>query len=76
MRWFAGMDRKRSEFGKWLEREEIAQLELSRISGVTQQTINRLATGEVSKPTRLTARKLMKAIREIDPDATFEDFWT
>ena len=75
VRWFAGMERRRSRFGEWLEREGLSQLEVSRMSGVSQQTINGLATGDVKRPTRLTARKLMSALKEVDPEVTLGDFW-
>lgn len=69
------MDRKRTRFGKWLDERHVSQSEMARLSGLSQKTVNSLAIGEAQKPTRLTARKLMKAVREIDPDATFDDFW-
>lgn len=75
MRWFAGMERKRTHFGRWIEERHLSQSEIAVLSGLSQKTINSLAIGETQRPTRLTARKLMKAIREIDPNATFEDFW-
>lgn len=73
--WFAGQQRKRSKFGMWLDEKELSQLEMSRRSGVSQPTVNALATGDVHKPTRLTSRKLLKAIQEIDPDVEFGDLW-
>lgn len=75
MRWFAGMKRRRSKFGEWLDEKGISQSEFSRRSGVNQGTVNGLATGDVQKPTRLNARKLMKAIREIENDLELRDFW-
>lgn len=75
MRWFAGMGRRRSRFGKWLDENGVSQSEISRRSGVSTRTVNALATGDVQKPTRLNGRKLMKAVREIDSDADICDFW-
>lgn len=75
MRWFAGMKRRRSKFGEWLDEKGISQSEFSLRSGVNQGTVNGLATGDVQKPTRLNARKLMKAIREIENDLELRDFW-
>ncbi len=65
----------RTRFGKWLDQIGISQTDLSRSSGVPITTISSLARGEAKKPTRLTGRKLMKAIREIDPEAKERDFW-
>lgn len=75
MRWFAGMERKRSRFGKWMDGKGISQMELSRRSGVASNTINNLATGTAGRPARRTGQKLMKAIREVDPAAKESEFW-
>ncbi len=71
--WFYGLPR--SKFGKWLDDKKISQSDLSRKSGVSDSTISSLARGESKKPTRLTARKLMKSIRAVDPEARESDFW-
>lgn len=73
--WFASMSRKRSKFGRWLDKNGISQSEVSRKSGLTQQTVNGLATGETKRPTRLTERKLRKALKEIDPNVSPSDYW-
>jgi len=75
MRWFAGMERKRSVFGKWLDNKGISQTELSQRSGVASKTINSLATGDVGRPTRRTGQRLMDVIRKVDPGAKESDFW-
>ena len=75
MSWFAGMPRKRTKFGAWLNEHRLSQTELSRMSGVSSTTINSLSTGRAERPTRLTGRKLMRAVREIDPGVKESDFW-
>ncbi len=68
-------DMPRSAFGKWIKSHGVSTVELSEMSGVPRTTISSLATGEHKRPTRLTGRKLMKAIREIEPNAKESDFW-
>ena len=50
-------------------------MKLSELSGLPIGTISALSRGDHNRPTRLTVRKLMKAIREIDPDVHEKDFW-
>lgn len=71
--WFFGPPR--TDFGKWLDNNGISQSDLSRVSGVSVKTISDLARGRTKKPTRLTARKLIKAIRLYDAEVSMEDFW-
>jgi transcriptional regulator with XRE-family HTH domain len=73
MRWFAGMERKRSKFGAWLEAKGIAQQEMAQMTGISQQTINNLATGAVQTPSRLIERKLRPVLQRLGADTS--DFW-
>ena len=75
VRWFAGMERNRSKLGEWMDEHGISQTNLSDRSGVSYRTVQDLVRGESKRPTKLTARKLMKAIREVDPVAKESDFW-
>ena len=68
-------DRPRSEFGKWAKSRGVSMVKLSELSGLPIGTISALSRGDHNRPTRLTVRKLMKAIREIDPDVHEKDFW-
>lgn len=64
-----------SKFGKWMKRRGISQVEMSELSGVPRGTIGNLARDETKRPTRLTLRKLWRAIKEIDPNVDPWDFW-
>jgi putative transcriptional regulator len=70
---FTGLPR--SKFGKWLDKQKVSQSDLSRISGIPISTISALVRGESESPTRLTEKKLRKAIKEIDPNMDSNDFW-
>ena len=75
VRWFAGMERNRSKLGKWLDDHGISQMDLSTWSGVSYRTVQDLVRGESKRPTRLTARKLLRAIRDVEPSVKESDFW-
>lgn len=65
----------RTKFGEWLDKRGISQTELSQLSGVPRTTINSLARGEAKRPSRLTARKIVQALRDIGEDVHTRDFW-
>lgn len=71
-----GLGKKRSKLGKFLDRYGISQEWLGRKTGIGRNTIGRLASGdEKHAPTATTIKKIMKAIREIDPKAKADDFF-
>jgi len=50
--------------------------DVSELRGVAVQTVSRLANGSTKKPTRLTARKIIRALRDnIDSRVSERDFW-
>ncbi len=72
MKWFG---KPRSKFGCWLDDHGIKQQELSKKSGVSEDTITRLANEDKRLPSRRTGQKLMKVIQEIEPGTKESDFW-
>jgi predicted transcriptional regulator len=64
----------RSRLGKWLDVRGISQEWLISKSKVSRTTISELAAGKRA-PTLATVKKLMKAIREVDPAAKADDFF-
>ena len=71
--WFFGPPR--SKFGKWIDKHELTHIEVSKRSGVPRTTITELATGSTKKPTRLTSRKIIESLKEVDPRINHRDFW-
>lgn len=70
-----GLEKKRSKLGKWLDKRGISQTWLANKAGVNRNTINEL-TGDTDRaPTTRTVNKLLKALREIDPNAKADDFF-
>ncbi|MFP3886598.1 helix-turn-helix transcriptional regulator [Priestia filamentosa] len=71
-----GLGKKRSRLGKWLDKNDLTQEWLVRKAGVGRSTIQELtADNNYREPTTRTIKKIMKAIREIDPSAKADDFF-
>lgn len=64
----------RSKLGKWLDKRGISQEWLVKNSKVSRNTISELAAGK-RNPTVPTVKKIMKAIKEVDPHAKVDDFF-
>lgn len=70
-----GLGKKRTKLGKWLDRRKIDQEWLVRKSGLGRSTIGDLANDPDRLPTTRTIQKILKALREIDPNVKSNDFW-
>lgn len=71
-----GLGKKRSSLGMWLDRRGISQTWLAKKSGVNRNTINELSSGESERePNTRTIKKILKALREVDPSVKSDDFW-
>lgn len=67
--------KKRSRLGKFLDREGFTQEELVKVSKVSRNTISRICSDPDYTPTTSTVKKIMQAIRKIDPGAKVDDFF-
>lgn len=71
-----GLGKKRSKLGKWLDKRGISQTWLAKSSGVNRNTINALAAGDNERePNTRTIKKIVKALKEIDPNVKSNDFF-
>jgi putative transcriptional regulator len=70
-----GLGKKRSRFGKYLDRNSIAQQEISDESGVSKSTISRLCHPNETEPTLGVAKKIINALRKYDSNIDYKDFW-
>lgn len=64
----------RSRLGCWLDDRGISQEWLIKKSKVSRTTISELASGK-RQPKLDTVKKIMNAIREVDPAAKADDFF-
>ncbi|NRD81127.1 helix-turn-helix transcriptional regulator [Bacillus sp. BRMEA1] len=70
-----GLGKKRTKLGKWLDQRGIAQSWLKEKTGLNKNTIGDLVNDSDRSPTQSTMKKILKALREIDPNVKSDDFW-
>jgi transcriptional regulator with XRE-family HTH domain len=66
----------RTQFGKWLDNRGISQEWISKRTKISRNTISKIAADKEYSPTLRTIQKIMKAIKEVDPNAKSDDFWS
>lgn len=71
-----GLGKRRSKFGKFLDRNGIIQEELSKASGVNRNSISRIAQNDSKAPSLKSATKLVKALKKEGYDVDYDDFWS
>lgn len=71
-----GLGKKRSPLGKWLDDRGISQIWLAKESKVSRETIGHLCTNGEKLPTMRTAKKILDALRKVDPSVRQDDFWS
>jgi putative transcriptional regulator len=70
-----GLGKKRSKFGKYLDKHSITQQEISKESGVSKSTISRLCDPEEYEPSMKNARKIIKVLKKHNSKIDYNDFW-
>ena len=70
-----GLGKRRSRFGKFLDKNSIAQQEIAEESGVSKSTISRLCDPEGFEPSIKVAKKIIKSLRKYDSSIDYRDFW-
>ena len=67
--------KKRSRLGKFLDREGYSQEELVKVSRVSRNTISRICSDPDYTPAGSTIKKIMAALKQLDPNAKVDDFF-
>ncbi|MDQ0257933.1 putative transcriptional regulator [Evansella vedderi] len=71
-----GLGKKRSRLGRFLDRHGKTQEWLVRKAGLGRSTVADLVSGDCERePTTRTVKKILKALRELDPSVKADDFW-
>ncbi|RFB31660.1 transcriptional regulator [Brevibacillus sp. VP] len=71
-----GLGKKRTNLGKYLDRRGMKQEWLSSASKVNNRdTIGQLCSNDEKLPTMRTAKKILDALRKVDPTVKQTDFW-
>ncbi|KKI91474.1 DNA-binding protein [Bacillus sp. SA1-12] len=71
-----GLGKKRSKFGKFLDRHSITQQDLSKHSGVNRNSISRLTQSDEYRPSMKNGQKIIKTLKKEGYNVDFEDFWS
>ena len=74
MNWL-GLGKKRSRFGKYLDKKSITQQEIAKESGVSKSTISRLCDPKGYEPSLKNAKKIIKFLKKHDSIVDYSDFW-
>jgi len=72
---FPSWMKERSRLGKWIDRKEITQEWLVKITGLSRNAISDLCDGTVNNPRSATRAKIIKALRQVDPNVSASDLW-
>jgi putative transcriptional regulator len=76
MGWF-GLGKPRSKLGRYIDKHEITQVDLSKKSGVSRTTIGNLCSNDGFEPNMRTAKKIVRALRELTgKNVDYDDFWS
>ena len=57
-----GLGKKRSKFGRWLDRKGITQLEIEKLSGLSRGTVSRICNDKDYMPKHETIGRIKKAL--------------
>jgi DNA-binding XRE family transcriptional regulator len=71
--WGAG--KKRTKLGKFIDKRSFSQEDLISASKVNRTTVSRICNDPSYTPSMSTVKKVMKAIRALDPNAKTDDFF-
>jgi Helix-turn-helix len=63
-----GLGKKRTKFGKWLDREGITQIELEKKSRLSRGTISKLCNDDNYRPKVSTVEKVKRALKQMGKD--------
>lgn len=70
-----GSGKKRSKVGKFIDKHGYSQEDLSQASRVSRNTVSKMCNDPEYVPSPNVLKKIMKAIRSIQPDAKADDFF-
>ncbi|MDR7071322.1 XRE family transcriptional regulator [Fictibacillus barbaricus] len=69
------VEQKRSKLGRWLERHNRDTDWLIHASGIERKTAEELAKNPYKNPRMITIRKVLSAVKRVDPSIKLSDLW-
>ncbi|WP_336883807.1 helix-turn-helix transcriptional regulator [Priestia koreensis] len=70
-----GLGKKRSKLGRFLDKKGYTQQDLSRAAKIDKATASKVCNDDSYLPSGTTIQKIMKAIKQLDPNKKAEDFF-
>lgn len=70
-----GIGKSRSKLGRWLDKKGLEQQDLANAAKVSRNTVSKVCNEHDYVPRQDVMKKLLQAIRKIDPNAKMSDFW-
>lgn len=70
-----GLGKQRSKLGKWMDQRGIKQEWLIQKADVSKGTTVKLCNEKDYSPSGSTMKKIIKALREVDPSVRADQFW-
>jgi hypothetical protein len=70
-----GLGKQRSKLGRWLDQRGISQEWVRGKSKLGRNTVSKVCSDPDYTPTGSTMRKILNALRQIDPNVRADKFW-
>ncbi|MCM2534627.1 helix-turn-helix domain-containing protein [Neobacillus pocheonensis] len=70
-----GIGKPRSKLGKWIDQKGLEQQDLAMDANVSKNTVTKACSDKDYIPRHDVMKKLLKAIRKVDPNLKMSDFW-
>lgn len=70
-----GLGKPRTKLGRWIDQNNISQLDLADYTGVSRNTISQLCNNEEYEPYEETIIKVIRGLRRMGYDVSVSDFW-
>ncbi|MCM3663433.1 helix-turn-helix transcriptional regulator [Mesobacillus subterraneus] len=70
-----GVGKPRSKLGKWLDTKGLNQQDLGREAKISKNTLTKVCNNPEYIPRQDIMKKILGAIRKVDPEAKMSDFW-
>ncbi|MFP7226033.1 helix-turn-helix transcriptional regulator [Priestia filamentosa] len=70
-----GIGKSKSKLGRWMDKKGLAQKDLAKEAKVSKNTVTKACTDKEYIPRQDVMKKLLEAIRKVDPNAKMSDFW-
>ncbi len=70
-----GLGKKRTKFGRYLDSNGIAQIELERTSKLSTGTVSKLCNDKKYRPKFSTITQIVKGLKKLGKNIDEHDFW-